>query len=83
MIKVVIFDIDGVITDGKITVNSKGEECKSIKLKDIDGINQIKNLGYTIGAITGENTEITSYFEKRLPWDFFYTGEKNKTQKIK
>lgn len=82
MIKAVVFDIDGVITDGKILVNSKGEECKTINLKDIDAINQIKSSGYIIGAITGENTEITAYFENRLPWDFFIKGEKNKLLRI-
>lgn len=83
MIKAVVFDIDGVITDGKILVNSKGEEIKSINLKDIDAINQIKNSGYIIGAITSEKTEITNYFENRLPWDFFIKGEKEKLKKIK
>lgn len=83
MIKAVVFDIDGVITDGKILVNSKGEECKTINLKDIDAINQIKNSGYIIGAITGEDTEITNYFQNRLPWDFFIKGEKDKLGKIK
>jgi D-sedoheptulose 7-phosphate isomerase len=83
MIKIVLFDIDGVITDGRITVDEDGRESKHVSLRDIDAVYEIKRQGYKIGAITGEKTRITEYFERRFPWDYFYRGCKSKVDAIK
>ena len=83
MIKLVIFDIDGVITDGSIIVDTIGKEQKKINLKDIDAIFQIKREGYRLAAITGEDSDIVNYFERRFPWDYFYKGNKSKPDAIR
>ena len=83
MIKAIIFDIDGVITDGSIIINELGNEQKKINLKDIDAIFELKKKGFIIAAITGEKSHIVSYFEKRFPWDYFYYGKKDKVEVIK
>ena len=83
MIKAVLFDIDGVLTDGKIFVDQEGREMKRISLKDIDAVYDIKRRGFLIGAITGEATEMSKYFERRFPWDFFYVGIKDKLSVVK
>lgn len=77
-----VFDIDGVITDGTVIINEQGMEQKKVNLKDIDAIFEIHRRGFKLAAITGENTEIVAYFEKRFPWDYFYKGVKQKTEKI-
>ena len=78
MIKLLVFDIDGVLTDGTVIVDTSGREQKKINLKDIDAIYALKQDGYMLAAVTGENTEIVSYFKERFPWDYFYSGNKNK-----
>jgi D-sedoheptulose 7-phosphate isomerase len=83
MIKIVLFDIDGVITDSRITVDENGAERKQLSLRDVDAIYEIKRRGYRIGAITGEKTGITNYFEKRFPWDHFHRGCKDKVSAIR
>ena len=83
MIKLVIFDIDGVLTDGSILINAQGQEQKRLNLKDIDGIYELKRRGYLLAAITGEETEILSYFRKRFPWDRFISGCKKKAEAVK
>ena len=77
-IELVVFDIDGVITDGSMIIDSDGREQKQINLKDVDAIFELHNRGYKIAAITGEDTDIVNYFEKRFPWEFFYRGSKTK-----
>lgn len=79
MIKFVVLDIDGVITDGSVIIDIHGNEQKKINLKDIDAIFQLKKEGYKLAAITGENTPIVEYFKKRFPWDYFYQNNKRKT----
>ena len=80
MIRLVVFDIDGVITDGTVIVDMNGTEQKKINLKDIDAIFELHREQFKLAAITGENTEIVHYFEKRFPWDYFYCGAKKKTE---
>ncbi len=80
MIELIVFDIDGVITDGSVIIDSNGNEQKQINLKDIDAIFELHRRGYKLAAITGEDTEIVDYFEKRFPWEYFYRGNKTKRE---
>lgn len=83
MVELVIFDIDGVLTDGSILVNSQGQEQKRVNIKDIDAIFELKRRGYLLAAVTGEETEIVEYFRHRFPWDYFYCGCKQKLETIR
>ena len=81
MYKLVCFDIDGVLTDGKVWVDETGRESKRLDFHDIDAIYRFHRDGYLLAAITGESTPITQYFEHRFPWKFFHRGVKDK-QKV-
>lgn len=82
MIKLLVFDIDGVITDGSVLIDSQGNEQKKINLKDIDAIYELKKQDFILAAITGEDTDIVSYFKNRFPWDYFYQGNKSKKKTL-
>ncbi len=82
MIELVVFDIDGVLTDGCLYVDAFGQEQKRINLKDIDAVFEIRKRGYKIAAITGEATPMADYFEKRIPWDWFVKGCKKKLPEL-
>lgn len=79
MIKVVIMDIDGVLTDGKVTIDSSGNEFKTLDYRDVDAVFEMKRRGIKVGIITGESSAITLAFKERFKPDFFYDGYKNKT----
>lgn len=80
MIELIVFDIDGVITNGSVIIDSNGHEQKQINMKDVDAIFELHRRGYKLAAITGEDTEIVSYFENRFPWTYFYRGSKTKKE---
>ena len=82
MIRLIIFDIDGVLTDGRIIVDEQGREQKKINLKDIDAVFELKRRGFLLAAITGEASAIVSYFQKRFPWDYFFAGKKDKLEVV-
>lgn len=82
MIELIVFDIDGVITDGSVIIDSSGKEQKQINLKDIDAIFELHRKGYKLAAITGEDTDIVGYFESRFPWKYFYRGNKTKKEAL-
>lgn len=78
MIQLIVFDIDGVITDGSVIIDTAGNEQKKINMKDIDAIFELHRRGFKLAAITGEETSIVKYFENRFPWDYFIKGSKTK-----
>lgn len=80
MIELIVFDIDGVITDGSVIIDSEGREQKQVNMKDVDAIFELHRIGYKLAAITGEDTEIVNYFENRFPWTYFYRGSKTKKE---
>ena len=82
-IELIVFDIDGVLTDGCITVDADGNESKRINLKDVDAIFELHRRGVRLAAITGEDTRIVDWFEQRFPWEYFYRGNKEKLETLK
>lgn len=82
MIKLVIFDIDGIITDDTVIIDEYGHEQKRVNFKDIDAIFELHRRGFLLAAITGEENAMVEYFRNRFPWDYFYSNNKNKREKI-
>jgi len=78
LIKVVLFDIDGVVTDGTVWLDQDGREIKRMSMVDIDAIHDLHRHGFILGAITGETEEKCLFFRKRFHWDYFYSGVKDK-----
>ena len=82
-IKLVVFDIDGVLTDGNIYVDCEGKETKCFRLTEIDTLNDIERSGIKIAAITGEDTRIVDVFEEKAIWSYFVRGCKDKLSELK
>lgn len=72
MIKLVLFDIDGVLTDGSVYIDNDGRETKKISFDDIDAIFKLKKIGIKIGFITGEKNSFTAYVNNRFQPNYFY-----------
>jgi YrbI family 3-deoxy-D-manno-octulosonate 8-phosphate phosphatase len=83
VIEVVCLDIDGVLTDGAIYVDSSGKESKRIIFEDIDAIFELKRAGLKIGFITGEDSEFCNYVYRRFSPDFLVKGCKDKLSEYK
>lgn len=83
MIKIIITDIDGVLTDGKGYINSQGEITKSISFHDLDTVSQINNSGLKFAIITGESNSFTQYVKNAFKPRYFVEGCKNKAIEIK
>ena len=78
MIEVALFDIDGVLTDGMVYVDSEGKESKRISFDDIDAVFELKRAGVKVGFITGEDNGFIKYVKKRFVPDYFVSGCKDK-----
>ena len=78
MKKVLLMDIDGVLTDGTVYIDSRGNETKRLSFDDIDAIFEIKRAGMKIGFISGEKNGFSEYIERRFSPDYFESGCKDK-----
>ncbi len=77
-IKTFIFDVDGVLTDGKVLITSKGEMLRSVDTKDGYAIKCALFQGYKIVIISGgTNESIRDRFEALGVHDI-YLGAHNK-----
>lgn len=82
-IKMLLFDIDGVITDGRKYTDGKELELKSIALKDMDAFGLLKAAGYKIGCVTGEDNAFSRQFVHMQGLDYIRLGCKQKQQALK
>lgn len=58
MIKLIVLDVDGCLTDGKITYDANGVESKSFNVKDGLGIRTFEEIGGKVAIITGRKSSI-------------------------
>ncbi len=77
-IKCIVFDVDGVLTDGGIIYDNSGNEIKRFNVKDGQIISHLKSFGFIVGAITGRNSPVVKNRCEELKLDFHYHGSSNK-----
>ena len=73
-IKAIFFDVDGVLTDGKIIYDDTGRESKEFNVKDGYIISHLKKAGILVGIITGRESKIVSNRAAELKLDFCHQG---------
>lgn len=77
-IKLVIFDVDGVLTDGSIIIGDDGEEYKAFHSRDGHGMKLLQYTGVEIGIITGRTSKVVEYRMNSLGINHLYQGQKVK-----
>ena len=77
-IKLVAFDIDGVMTDGGLHYSDDGHEFKTFNVQDGLGIVLLKRVGIEVAIITGRNSGVVSYRAADLGVAHVYQGVGNK-----
>lgn len=77
-IKMIILDVDGVLTDGSIAIGQDGELFKSFNVRDGLGITLAQKHGIKTAIITGRKSKMLAYRAKELKINAFYQDKKNK-----
>lgn len=81
MIELIVLDVDGTLTDGKITYSNNGDEIKSFDVKDGLAIaTWTKRLGKHAAIITGRTSQIVTQRAKDLHIKHLYQGVHNKDE---
>ncbi len=81
-IKVLITDIDGVLTDGGIIYDDLGTEYKKYNVKDGYIVQHLRKAKILVGAITGRASQVVENRCEELKFDFHYHGIKDKGKKL-
>jgi len=79
MIKLVLLDVDGTLTDGGIYRGNNGEELKRFNVKDGYAIVNAQKLGIEFGIITGRKSELVEIRSNELKIKYLYQGISEKT----
>jgi len=65
-VKLLLFDVDGVLTDGRLYLDNHGEEYKAFNSRDGHGLKMLQRNGVDVGIITGRNSEIVAHRTREL-----------------
>ncbi|WP_126453400.1 3-deoxy-manno-octulosonate-8-phosphatase KdsC [Sulfuriflexus mobilis] len=77
-IKLVIFDVDGVLTDGSLFLGDDGLEYKAFNSRDGHGMKMLQEAGVTVGIITGRTSKVVDYRMQSLGIEHVYQGQHDK-----
>lgn len=81
-IKMLVLDVDGVLSDGQIYMGNNGEELKAFNSKDGYGIKAVSQCGVDIAVITGRRSNIVEQRMTALNAKYIIQGEENKIQAL-
>ena len=77
-IKLLLLDVDGVKTDGRITINDRGQETKVFNVKDGMGLKMLMSSGLEVVIVTGRRSQVLAHRSKELGIEEVYQGVKDK-----
>jgi 3-deoxy-D-manno-octulosonate 8-phosphate phosphatase (KDO 8-P phosphatase) len=78
VIRLLILDVDGCLTEGKIIYTSEGVELKNFNVKDGFAIKTWLSMGHHAAIITGRDSSIVAHRAKELGIGHLYQGVKDK-----
>lgn len=82
-IKMLVMDVDGTLTDGRIYIGPNGELMKAFDVKDGYAIARLRNYGIEPVIITGRKSEIVQERAKELNITELHQGVEDKLDKLK
>jgi 3-deoxy-D-manno-octulosonate 8-phosphate phosphatase (KDO 8-P phosphatase) len=82
-IKLLLMDCDGVLTDGRLYYNERGEEIKAFNIKDGYGIASLHRAGIMTGIITGRTFDGLNKRVEELGTRFLRQGCRDKVEEFK
>ena len=77
-IRLIVFDVDGVLTDGGLTIGDDGQEYKTFNTQDGLGMKLLKNSGVQMAIITGRTSKVVTQRAESTGVAHFYQGVDDK-----
>jgi 3-deoxy-D-manno-octulosonate 8-phosphate phosphatase (KDO 8-P phosphatase) len=77
-VKLLILDVDGVLTDGRIIMNDRGEETKHFNAQDGHGLRMLMQAGIEVALISGRKSAAAEFRAGDLGISEVHLGVKDK-----
>ncbi len=77
-IKLLILDVDGVMTDGSLFLDNNGEEYKAFNSKDGHGIRMLQECGVEAAILTGRKSKLVKHRSNDLDIKYVMQGYRDK-----
>ncbi|HSR11152.1 MAG TPA: HAD hydrolase family protein, partial [Thermodesulfobacteriota bacterium] len=77
-IRLVLLDVDGVLTDGRLIFDGAGRDLKSFHIRDGQGIKLLQSGGVRVGILSGRSSKAAEARCRELGMDMIHTGVKDK-----
>jgi 3-deoxy-D-manno-octulosonate 8-phosphate phosphatase (KDO 8-P phosphatase) len=77
-----VFDVDGVLTDGTVEISSAGHESKRFAIQDGTAILWCRMLGYQLALVSGRKSGATSIRAMELGIEEVYEGVRDKAARV-
>jgi D-sedoheptulose 7-phosphate isomerase len=77
-VKLLVLDIDGVLTNGRVLIAADGRESKAIDMRDIDALTAARREGLEVALLTGEDNPWVDVVAARLGVSRVVRGQKDK-----
>ena len=81
-VALVAFDVDGVLTDGKIYYHDDGREMKAFHVQDGSAIKLLRENGVEVAIITGRRSTMVDKRARELGIEHVYQGSANKRDAV-
>ena len=77
-IRLVVFDVDGVLTDGSLYIGEDGQEYKAFYARDGMGLKMLQASGISIGIISARNSPVVTHRMRSLGIEHVFQGQSDK-----
>lgn len=81
-IRLLLLDVDGVLTDGRIVYDGRGREFKSFDIKDGQGIKIFQQAGLKVGILSGRKSSAVRFRAKELGIEILYQKALDKAKTL-
>ena len=82
-VRLLLLDVDGILTDGRLYFSNSGEESKAFHSLDGHGIKMLMRAGIPVGIITGRESNVVTKRAADLGIDILYQGREDKIDVLK
>jgi len=82
-LSLVVFDVDGVLTDGKLHYTEQGEAIKVFHVRDGVGLKLLSDMGIQVAIVTAKDSKMVAKRVSELGVKHYFAGVKDKKLKVK
>ena len=79
-IRLLVLDVDGVLSEGHIFLNDTGEQAKEFNVRDGHGIKMLQRAGVKIAILTGRTSQVVKHRARELGIEYVVQGSLKKEE---